>query len=1018
MNPIIFKVENKSMEKNTHKKKKSLIKRLFKWTGITCFMLIILILLLPVLFKDQIIQLIKDEANASLNAELDFGEVNLSLLSTFPKFSLEINDLTLTGVDEFEGVSLVEIKQTNLKLNLWSVISGDQYEISSVGLVEPKIHVLVLADGKANYDIAISDSVAVDEEIAVESAPLKLALEEYYIENGSIIYDDQLYAMYMELDGLNHQGSASINETTYAVETLSDIGRVTFGYDNVDYLSKAVTGIKCNMEIDMPENEMKFTFKENEVVFNELGLSFDGWFLMTNEIMDMDITFGATKQTFSSLFSMVPGVYSPDFGDMKTDGNVVLEGKVFGKFSEESMPGFNLDLSVSNAYFQYPDLPRKVDKIGIDVKVNREAGINLNNTKIDVNKFHLEFAGNEVDASLKLRNIMTDPNIESKINTFLDLSKLAEILPMEEGESYSGIITSNIALKGNTSALEEEDYENFKATGDLKIAKMNYQTPGSNYLTAIDSMLFQFAPQYLKLTYFEAKIGESDLHADGNIDNYIAYFLKDEILTGSFNIAANYFNVDELMYTDPNSRATALEDSKSEVPPSATISDSLVAETIDIPDNINFNLETTIKKMMYDSLEISNFTGGIVVNEGFAILKEMKMNVFEGSIGLDGSYKSISKDRAHIDMKMDIKNLDIPTAALYFNTIEKMVPMAKYCEGDFSTSLNMVTDIDANMEPIYESLSGNGEVNTNKVVLRDLPVLVKISEALKMDKLKTQTLENINIIYSFRDGKIWVEPFNVKMGKINTTIEGTTSFLQELDYKMAMEIPQSMFGGEAAGLLSGLKDAARGVGLDLEENIPVEIGIGGTASNPIITTDLKGQAQNVVEDVVEKVKDKVYDEAKKLLEDAQKQADKLIAEAKTKADQIRVAGKASAEKIRKESLAAGNKVKTEGKKTAEMLRKEGYAQAQKLIDDANNPIKKKAAEIAAKKMNTETDKKVDKMISESNAKGDKVIAEGDLKAKKVQSDSEVKAQELEDTAQIQADKIMSDAKAKAEKIKE
>ena len=94
--------------------------------------LIILILLLPVLFKDQIVQFIKDEANASLNAQLEFGEVNLSLLSTFPKFSLEINDITLTGADEFEGIELVDIKQTHLKLNLWSVISGDQYEISSV----------------------------------------------------------------------------------------------------------------------------------------------------------------------------------------------------------------------------------------------------------------------------------------------------------------------------------------------------------------------------------------------------------------------------------------------------------------------------------------------------------------------------------------------------------------------------------------------------------------------------------------------------------------------------------------------------------------------------------------------------------------------------------------------------------------------------------------------------------------------------------------------------------------------
>ena len=129
------------MKEKVQKKKKSLVKRLVKWTGITFFLLIILIILLPILFKDEIVQFIKEEANSSLNAELEFGEVDLSLLSTFPKFSLEINDLTLTGVDQFEGIELVEIQQTNLKLNLWSVISGDQYEISSVGLVEPKIHV-------------------------------------------------------------------------------------------------------------------------------------------------------------------------------------------------------------------------------------------------------------------------------------------------------------------------------------------------------------------------------------------------------------------------------------------------------------------------------------------------------------------------------------------------------------------------------------------------------------------------------------------------------------------------------------------------------------------------------------------------------------------------------------------------------------------------------------------------------------------------------------------------------------
>ena len=304
------------------------------------------------------------------------------------------------------------------------------------------------------------------------------------------------------------------------------------------------------------------------------------------------------------------------------------------------------------------DLPGKVEEIEIDMQVKREAGIDLNNTKVEINNFHLAFAGNEVDASMKLRNIMKDPNINSRIKTFLDLSKLAEIIPLEEGESYSGIITSNIELKGNVSALENEDYENFIAQGELKIAQMNYQTLGSNYLTAIDSMLFLFAPQYLTLSYFDAKIGESDLHADGSMDNYMEYFLKDEVLVGSFNLSSNYFNVDELMYVDPN---TSADITNAEAAPVS--SDSLIAETIDIPENINFKLKTSINKMLYDSLEVSNFTGDILIDKGVAKLQEMRMGVFDGSIGLSGSYTTLSKDRARIKMDLDVSNLDIPKSA-------------------------------------------------------------------------------------------------------------------------------------------------------------------------------------------------------------------------------------------------------------------------------------------------------------------------------------------------------------------
>ena len=52
--------------------------------------------------------------------------------------------------------------------------------------------------------------------------------------------------------------------------------------------------------------------------------------------------------------------------------------------------------------------------------------------------------------------------------------------------------------------------------------------------------------------------------------------------------------------------------------------------------------------------------------------------------------------------------------------------------------------------------------------------------------------------------------------------------------------------------------------MDLGDNIPIKIGIGGTALNPIIKTDFKRDqgSKRCAEEVIEDVKDKVYEEVK------------------------------------------------------------------------------------------------------------------------------------------------------------
>ena len=182
------------MTTETPKKKKSLISRILKWTGITFLLLLILIISAPFLFKKQIVQFVKDQANKSLNAKINFGEFDLTLISSFPDFSLSVENITIANVGDFEGDTLMYAKNLTVGLNLMSVIKGEQYKINTISIDHPRIHAIVLKNGKANWDVTkpSADSTAATTATAAvsASAPFKMTLKKFEIKNAFIVYDD------------------------------------------------------------------------------------------------------------------------------------------------------------------------------------------------------------------------------------------------------------------------------------------------------------------------------------------------------------------------------------------------------------------------------------------------------------------------------------------------------------------------------------------------------------------------------------------------------------------------------------------------------------------------------------------------------------------------------------------------------------------------------------------------------------------------------------------------------------
>ncbi|MEY4111412.1 MAG: hypothetical protein RLZZ46_1768 [Bacteroidota bacterium] len=901
------------------------MKKFIKIFAAILALLLVLIIAAPFIFKDKIISIAKDEINKNLNAKVDFGAMDLSVLRSFPNLSLSIENLSVVGKDFFAGDTLLSLPKMSLTLDIMSVIRGGRMDIKSILLVKPRIKTIVLKNGKANWDITKADST----EAAPQGEPSKfhLALKKFGIEEGYVVYDDRQGSMKAILAGLNHELSGDFTQDIFNLETLTTMQTLDYWYGGIHYLKNAATELRVTLGMDMMNS--KYSFKENVFKINALEFGLDGWVAMPKEDIEMDLKFIGKKASFKDFLSIVPGIYTAEFKDVKTAGNLSFTGYAKGKYSEKTMPQFGLQLSVSDARFQYPSLPKSVEKINIDVNLNCPDG-KPDNLVTDIRKFNLEIAGNPFSMKMIIRKPESDPNIDGNIKTRIDLGSIREAIPMEKSDELNGLITADISMKGALSAIEKEQYQNFDARGNASIENMKYRSSSIAYPVSIKSASMDFSPAALELRNFESKIGESDLSLKGKLSNYLAWFLKDEALEGKVSLNSNRLNLNELMGPE-------------EEPP-VTGQDTGVTGIIQVPANIGFEADANIRELIYDNLRISQVRGVVKLGKGSISLNDLDMQLMGGSMNINGTYSTANPEVPQFDFRMQIKDFDIPETYKSFVTVQKLSGAAKYARGKFSTGLSIGGMLDKKMEPVFNTLSGDGRLQTSGVIISNYPMFVQVAEKLKLDQFKAFPLKDVNISFKFKNGRVNIEPFDIMFGDMTMNLGGSSGFNQSLDYNIKMDIPRARFGGAANNALNSLVSAAnsKGANFSLSERIKLSGKVTGSTGSPKLDLGLKEAAGNMADDLKQQALDLANQKKAELEAKAREEADKLKAEADKKKQELESKTKAEADKIKAEAEKKRQEAEAKAKAEAERLKAEA--------DKKKQEAEKKAKEEAEKKL--------------------------------------------------------------------
>lgn len=803
------------------------MKKAFKITGIAIVAIIVLLMVLPMAFKGKIETIVKQEGNKLLNAQFDFDNLDISLLSNFPQASITLKDFWLKGIGDFENDTLLQAGELTAAVNLMSLFGDGGYEISKIIIDDTKVKAIVLEDGRPNWDVMKVDSTATEtvEETDSTSSPFRIQLKKLNIDNLTLIYDDRQAGMYAEVIDLDASCSGDLGSERTTIKLDSETPSVTFRMGGIPFLSKASIGAEMDIDADLAAN--KFTLKENTLSLNAIRATIDGWVALTESGMDMDIKLNSNEISFKEILSLIPAIYAKDFDGLKTSGEATLAAYAKGSMVGDSiMPEFDVNLNVKNAMFRYPSLPAGVDNINIAASVKNPGG-SIDATTIKVNPFNLTLAGNPFSMTADVKTPVSDLDFSVTAKGKLDLGKIKDVYPIEDMQ-LNGLVDADMSLNGRMSYIQKELYDRMQASGNINLSNMKLQMEAIPKVD-IKKSTFSFTPRYLKLSETTVNIGENDLTFDSQFENYIGFLLKGTTLKGNLNIASNKLNLNDFM-SEGDSTATAATTE-------TATADTAAMGIIRIPDNIDFRMQVKMNEVLMNKMKFNNLNGLLIVKNSKVDMQNLSLNTMGGSVVVNGAYATPEKSAPSLNAGFSLKEIGFAQAYRDLDMVQQMAPIFEGLKGNFSGSIKVNTQLDETMSPVMNTLSGSGSLSTKDLSLSGVKVIDMVADIVKKPSLKETKVKDLNIDFTIADGRINTKPFDLTLGDYKMNLSGSTGLDKSIDYKGKITIPAS--AGKVAQLGT------------------VDMNIGGTFTSPKVSIDMESLAKKAATNAVENIANKL-----------------------------------------------------------------------------------------------------------------------------------------------------------------
>ncbi|HWY13018.1 MAG TPA: AsmA family protein, partial [Bacteroidia bacterium] len=420
---------------------KKVIKKIARFIFLFISVILILLITVPYFFKKKIETLVIQNIDKKINAKVFFKDLRISAFKHFPHITVTLYNVSVTGVADFTGDTLVSAKEIDATIGIYTFLKG-KHEVNGIHLQEPLIYARILENGKASYDIAKPDTSSTNKS---KESSFEIAIDHWSINNGRIVYDDKLQKTYLEIGGLYHNGSGDFKQEVSDLDITTKINDLTFQYNGIRYFNKKLFAADLQMEMNLKEK--KFTFRDHAFQLGDFKFGFDGYFKLLDKGYETDLKFVVNETSFKNLLSLFPGIHKKDLEGIETNGEFTCNGNIRGVYDiqDNRVPTFHIDLKVMDATFKYNHLPKALEKINFDFVADNPDG-DPEHTTYNIKAFHFEIDKQSTHGSITIKG-KKNIRIKSDIKLSANLAEIENLIPLD-GLLLKGKLDAELNVDG------------------------------------------------------------------------------------------------------------------------------------------------------------------------------------------------------------------------------------------------------------------------------------------------------------------------------------------------------------------------------------------------------------------------------------------------------------------------------------------------------------------------------------------------------------------------------------------